>query len=310
MTGLHGPAVRFHEYGDVSVLKVEDTEVRSPARGEVTVRVRAAGINPGEAAIRRGDLHHLWPARFPSGQGSDLAGEIVAVGADVEGMCIGDPVMGWTWERASHAAYVNVPTSQLITRPDALSWEVAGSLYVIACATHAAVTAIAPSAGDVVVVSAAAGGVGSLAVQYLRWLGVHTIGIASARNHPWLADHGVRPVSYGEGMADSIRTIAPSGVDAFIDLYGPEYVDLAIDLGVPADRIETIISFQRAAEVGALSVGSESSSSLAVLQEFTDLVSTGQLDIPIAERFPLTDVQSAFRHLEKRHTHGKIVLRP
>lgn len=310
MTTLSGPAVRFDHYGDVGVLQVRDTSVRSPASGEVTVRVRAAGINPGEAAIRRGDLHAMWPAVFPTGQGSDFAGDVVAVGAAVTEFRVGDPVMGWTWERASHATFATVPVRQLIPKPDALTWDVAGSFYVVACAAHAAVTAVAPSPGEVIVVSAAAGGVGSVVVQYLHWLGARVIGIASRPNHPWLEKHGVIPVGYGLGLVDAIRSAAPDGVDAFIDLYGPEYIDLALDLGVDADRIETIISFARAAEVGARAVGSESSSTTAVLQAMTDLAVGGHLELEVAHRFPLADVQAAFTLLEKRHTHGKIVLLP
>jgi NADPH2:quinone reductase len=305
-----GPAVRFDRYGDVSVLRVSDATVRPAGVGEVTVQVHAAGINPGEAAIRRGDLHALWPASFPSGQGSDLAGTVVAVGAGVEQFRIGDRVMGWTWDRASHASFATVPISQLILKPQELSWEVAGSLYVVACAAHAAVTAIAPTAGETVVVSAAAGGVGSVVVQYLRWLGVTVLGIASESNSAWLTGHGVRAVSYGPGMIDRVRAEAPEGVDAFIDLYGPEYLDLALQLGVGPDRIETIISFQRAQEIGAKSMGSESSSTPAVLRMMADLVVEGVLEFPISAQYPLQDVHAAFRRLESRHTHGKIVLRP
>ena len=252
----------------------------------------------------------MWPATFPSGQGSDLAGTVVAVGAGVTRFRVGDPVMGWTWDRASHASFVTVPVTQLIRKPDALSWDVAGSLYVVACAAHAAVTAVAPTAGETVVVSAAAGGVGSMVVQYLRWLGVEVIGIASTANRQWLSEQGAAAIPYGPGLADRIRAAAPDGVDAFIDLFGPEYLDLAIELGVERGRIETIISFERAQELGVKAQGSESSSNVEVLKMMADLVAEGVIEVPLANRYPLEQVQAAFRQLEDRHTHGKIVLLP
>jgi len=120
-------AVRFDQYGGIDVLYVADVEVPSPAAGEVVVQVRAAGINPGEASIRKGYLDSRWPTTFPSGEGSDLAGVVSAVGDGVTGFSVGDEVLGWSWQRSSHAQYVVVPDGQLIRKPAGLSWPVAGS---------------------------------------------------------------------------------------------------------------------------------------------------------------------------------------
>src|SRR3984957_18780014 len=102
-------AVRFDRYGGSDVLYVADVDIPSPAAGEVVVEVKAAGINPGEASIRRGLLDAIFPATFPSGEGSDLAGVVVAIGDGIRSFAIGDEVMGWTDERASQAEYVVVP---------------------------------------------------------------------------------------------------------------------------------------------------------------------------------------------------------
>src|SRR5271166_1577857 len=124
-------AVRFDHYGDRDVLYIADVEVPVPPAGEVLVEVRAAGINPGEAAIRTGALEERFPATFPSGEGSDLAGIVSAVGDGVDEFAVGDHVLGFSLRRSSHATHVSVPTSQLIFKPPELSWEVAGSLYVV-----------------------------------------------------------------------------------------------------------------------------------------------------------------------------------
>jgi NADPH:quinone reductase len=303
-------AVRFDHYGDRDVLYIADVEVPVPAAGEVVVEVRAAAINPGEAAIRTGALHAMFPATFPSGEGSDLAGVVSSVGDGVTEFSVGDEVLGWSWQRSSHAEYTAVPVTQLISKPAALSWEAAGSLYVVGCTAYAAVRAVGPAQGDTVAVSAAAGGVGSVVVQLLRTKRATVLGIASPGNHDWLAAHGVTPIAYGDGLAERLKAAAPNGIDAFIDLFGPEYVQLAVDLGIAPDRIETIISRQKAQEVGAKVEGSGDASTTEVLSEMAELVASGQIEIPIAATYPLEQVKDAYAELEERHTHGKIVLIP
>ncbi|WP_328470711.1 alcohol dehydrogenase catalytic domain-containing protein [Streptomyces sp. NBC_00448] len=138
----HARAVRFDRYGDRNVLYIADIPVPRPAPDEVLVEVRAAGINPGETAIRSGALHERFPAAFPSGQGSDLAGTVLETGRDVSEFAPGDEVLGYSWQRSSHATHAVVPAAQLICKPGELSWPVAGSLYVAACTAWAAVDAV------------------------------------------------------------------------------------------------------------------------------------------------------------------------
>lgn len=303
-------AVRFDHYGDRDVLYIADVDVPSPLSDAVTVEVRATGINPGEASIRTGALESKFPATFPSGEGSDLAGVISALGGSVTEFALGDEVLGWSWRRSSHAEYVSVPVAQLVPKPPELSWEVAGSLYVVGCTAYAAVRAVTPEPGETVAVSAAAGGVGTVVVQLLHTNGTTVLGTASEPNHEWLRSRGITPIAYGDGLLDRLRAVAPNGVDAFIDLFGPEYVQLALDLGVAPGRIETIIAREKALEVGAKAEGSVDASTAEVLSEMAQLVASGQIEIPIASTYPLEEVRDAFAELEERHTHGKIVLVP
>ncbi|GAA1284540.1 NADP-dependent oxidoreductase [Pseudonocardia aurantiaca] len=301
-------AVQFDEYGEINVLQVRDVARPEPGRGEVLVRVRAAGINPGENAIRAGALHDRWPASFPSGQGSDLAGQVEEVGPDVSTWSVGDEVIGWVDTRGSHAELVVVPAEHLVRRDPDVPWEVGGALFVAGTTAYSAVRAVGAGAGDTVVVAGAAGGVGSLAVQLARRAGATVIGLASDYNHPWLADHGVVGVAYGDGVADRIRAAAPGGVDAFIDTFGDGYVDLALGLGVAPDRINTIIDFSAAVRTGVKAEGTTESASAEVLGELAKLVAAGELDVPVAGTYPLTEVRAAFRELMRRRTRGKIVL--
>jgi NADPH:quinone reductase-like Zn-dependent oxidoreductase len=301
-------AVRFDRYGGVDVLEVRNVEDPVAGPGEVLVAVKAAGINPGEIAIREGRLHERWPATFPSGQGSDLAGVVLAVGDGVTAFAVGDEVLGWTEARASQAELVVVPADQLTAKPASVPWEVAGSLFVAALAAYASVQAVAPQAGETVAVSAAAGGVGSVAVQLARRTGASVIGLASERNHDWLRRHDIVPVSYGDGQADRIRAAAHGRIDAFIDTFGGGYVDLAIELGVAAQRINTIIDYDAVARLGVQAQGTHAIASAPLLTEITGLVADRSLEIPIARTFPLEQVREAYIELDQRHTHGKIVL--
>jgi NADPH:quinone reductase-like Zn-dependent oxidoreductase len=203
-----------------------------------------------------------------------------------------------------------VPAEQLIRKPPELSWPVAGSLYVVGCTAWAAVSAVDPKAGEVVAVSAAAGGVGTVVTQLLALRGVTVLGIASDANADWLRGHGATPIAYGPDLADTLQAAAPDGIDAFIDLFGPEYVQLAFDLGVAPQRIETIIARAKAQELGAQNMGSGDASGQEVLTEMAKLVATGQIEIPIAATYPLDEVRDAFAVLEQRHTRGKLVLTP
>jgi NADPH:quinone reductase-like Zn-dependent oxidoreductase len=304
-------AVRFDEYGDVGVLYVADVDAPRPGPGQLLVRVRAAGINPGEAKIREGAMHARFPATFPSGEGSDLAGLVEEVGEGVSEFVPGDEVLGFTHNRASHAELVVAEVANVVRKPANVPWEVAGSLYVVGVTAYVAVEAVHLADGETVVVSGAAGGVGSVAVQLARRTGARVIGLASEPNHQWLRDHGVTPLVYGDGVADRIRETAGGTPDAFIDTVGGGYVKLAIGLGISPDRIETIIDFAAAQEHGTKMEGSTSPDDPArILAELAGLIDRGELEIPIAGVYPLERVQDAFREVERGHTHGKLVLVP
>jgi NADPH:quinone reductase-like Zn-dependent oxidoreductase len=304
-------AVRYDGFGGIDVLRVEEVERPVPGDGQVLVRVKAAGINPSEAVIRTGAVAGLFPSTFPSGQGSDLAGIIEEVGAGAGRFSPGDEVIGFSDNRAAQAELALVEAGDLTRKPGKVSWEVAGGLYVAGTTAWGAVHAVQPKEGETIVISGAAGGVGSLAVQLARRTGAMVIGLASESNHAWLKSHGVIPVAYGEGTADRIRAAAPAGVDAFIDTHGGGYVELALALGVAAERIDTIADFGAAAKYGVKTDGgAEAGPGAQVLAELAGLIADGQLEVPIANVYPLAQGREAYTELERRHTRGKIVLVP
>jgi len=303
-------AVRFDRYGGVDVLEVREVDDPVDADGRVVVAVRATGVNPGEIGVREGMLHDRWPATFPSGEGSDLAGDVRSIGGGVTGISVGDEVIGWSDERSAHAELVSVLVDHVVAKPAGLSWEVAGSMYVASMAALASVRAVDPKRGEVVVVSAAAGGVGSFAAQLALRTGATVIGLAGQGNHDWLRSRGIVPIAYGEGQADRVRAVADGHVDAFIDTFGGGYVDMALELGVAPERINTIADFDAVATKGVKGEGTASIASAEALAEVAEAVAAGDVEVPIAATFALDEVREAYRKLADRHTRGKIVLIP
>ncbi|MGD0701840.1 MAG: NADP-dependent oxidoreductase [Trebonia sp.] len=305
-------AVQFDQYGPVSVLDVREVPTPEPGQGQVLVRVKAAGINPGEAKIRDGSLHERWPATFPSGQGSDFAGVVERVGPGVDAVAAGDDVIGWVDTRSSQAEYVVAEEQNLAPRPSGLPWEVAGAIPVVGFTAWAMVRAVDLKPGDTVLVAGAAGGVGSVAVQLAKRQGATVIGLAGPSNHDWLTRHGVIPVAYGDGVADRIReAAAPSAVDVLLDTYGGDYVELALnDLKVAPERIDSVVRFDAVAKYGIKAEGNAAGASAATLEQLAKLIASKEVELPIARSYPLTEVSAAYAELAKGHLRGKIVLIP
>jgi NADPH:quinone reductase-like Zn-dependent oxidoreductase len=301
-------AVQLSAYGGIEQLRLVDVPKPEPKAGEVVVRVVAAGTNPGEISIREGLLKDMFPMDFPFGQGADFSGRIESAGAGVAEFAAGDEVLGWSEERSAQAEYVVSKTSQLISKPPTLDWFRAGSLFVVATTAVGAVRAVAPGPEDVVAISNAAGGVGSLAVQLARRTGARVIGIASEASVTFLRSVGVEHVTYGDGLAERLRAQAPKGIDAFIDLFGGGYVELAVALGVAPQRIDTIIDFAAAAKHGVKTDGSSAATSPETLALVANLIAWGEIVMPLAAVYPLAQVKDAYAELARRKAHGKIVL--
>lgn len=304
-------AVRYDQFGGTDVYYIADVPMLSPEPGQALVRIKAAGINPGETAIRIGTFAMQYPSTFPSGQGSDFAGIIESVGTDVGQFAEGDEVIGFTNDRRSQAQYITVDVSQLIHRPANVSWEQGGSLFVAGTTAYAGVAVLNLQPGELVVVSGAAGGVGSLAVQLAKNKGAEVIGLASPANHDWLRQKGVTPVAYGGNTGQAIRdAVRGRPIAAFFDTFGHGYVDLALELGVPKARINTIIDFAAAAKYGVNTAGNTEGANADVMRDLAGQINDGTLEFIVERTYPLAQVKAAYDELDNRHTHGKLVLLP
>ncbi|GAA1947414.1 NADP-dependent oxidoreductase [Agromyces allii] len=295
--------VRFATFGGPEVLEIVEMPTPEPGEGEVLVEVYSAGLNPVESAIRRGEHPERWRVEPPSGQGRDLAGEVIAVGPGVSRFERGDEVLGFV-ERGAQATHVVVPVANLIERPPALSWEVAGSLYTAGTTAWTVIEGLNLQPNDTVVVTAAAGGIGCLAAQLARLRGASVIGTAPDARFDFLRQFGVIPVAYGPDLAGRVRELAPHPVSVFLDFLGGEAGE-ARALGVHPSRVFTLTDWDAVERDDAVRAPA---GDVVALSRVAALVSARRIRLPIADVFPLARVADAYRALEKREAPGKIVL--
>ena len=307
-------AVVFDGYGGPEVLRVADLPVPEPGPGQVRVRVRAAGVNPVDVKRRRGDFAAFAPAgppqatspQRPSPQrlGNEYAGTVDALGSEVTGLAVGAEVLGSAAGDA-YADFVVVPAADVVPRPPGAPVEVAGALPAVGQTAHTALAAIGVEPGDTVLVHAAAGGVGTVAVQLARLLGARVIGTASPANHEYVRGLGAIPVAYGPGLVDRIRELAPGGVDAALDLVGGEAIAASLALVADRRRIGTTVDARAAKEHGFQRVGGRSTPALV---ELVGLVASGGLVLPVDASYPLESAPRAHARVEAGHVRGKLAL--
>ncbi|KAA9111445.1 NADP-dependent oxidoreductase [Microbacterium rhizomatis] len=300
--------VQQSEIADPFVLEVIDRPEPHAAPGQVRVRVRAAGLNPVDWKIAS---HPEVAAHFgvtaPAGFGNDYAGEIDEVGAGVEGFAVGDRVFGGARGRAiAEHVVVTIGSDTLAHTPAGVSDEVAGSLTIAARTADAALRVAAVAEGDTVLVGGAAGGVGVIVVQLAVAKGATVIATASEGNHDFLRGLGAIPTTYGDGLAERLRSLAPSGVDAAIDLHGVEAVHAALESGVDPRRIATIAAGPHPPG-GAVPTGGQDAAPDA-LDRIAQAIADGALALPIQATFPIERVSEAVELQRGGHVRGKIVV--
>lgn len=300
-------AVTFMTYGGVEVLDIVEIEKPVAGPGEVVVEVLATGINHVEAFVRQGLFKERVATEFPQRQGSDFAGLVSSIGPGVSHFAKGSEVLGHA-NMTSHATFIVVPQTHLVAKPASLSWEVAGSLFLAGLAASDAIQGVNVGQGETVVISAAAGGVGSMEAHLAMHHGATVIGTCGARNFDYLRQIGVKPVVYGEGLADRIRAAAPRGIHAYIDNFGGNNPDVAQDLGVSASRFRSS-GQRREIELNAMHPTPEQAKNhTRVLADLAGLAANRTVNVLISGFYPFAKVREAFEDLEQRHARGKIVL--
>ncbi|WP_093478974.1 MULTISPECIES: NADP-dependent oxidoreductase [unclassified Streptomyces] len=302
--------ISYTRYGGPEVL--EYGEVRDPKVGpdQVLVEVRAAAVNPVDWKCREGYLDSVLDAVFPVVPGWDVSGVVVRPGPAVTEFAAGDEVIGYVREdflsRGTFAEYVAAPVRTLARKPPGLSFEEAAGLPLAGLTAYQVlVKALEVGRGDTVLVHAAAGGVGSLAVQIAAHLGARVIGTASERNHDFVRGLGGEPVAYGDGLAERVRALAPAGVDAVFDTIGGDTLRTSAELLAPGGRLASIADPEVLGHGGRYCFVRPDAEDLATL---AGLAEQGVLTVHVEETFPLERTADAHRRNQEGSTRGKIVV--
>lgn len=303
-------AIALEKYGSPDDLRLVDLPDPKVAPGEVLIRVKAAAINPVDWKLAAGYLDPIMEVRFPLISGWDVAGVVEQVGLDATEFAVGDEVFGYVrkdWaQNGTYAELVSAPVRTLAKKPAALSWEQAAGVPLAGLTAYQTLKRLGVDAGETVLIHAAAGGVGSIGVQIAVALGAKVIGTASERNHAYLRDLGAEPVTYGDGLADRVRELAPDGVDAALDFVGEGAVAQSLPLLKRPGRVASITDGQGALEAGGHYVWVRpSAEDLTALAQLAD---AGKLTVHVDKALPLAEAAQAWRLSQEGRTRGKIVL--
>lgn len=302
-------AIALEKYGTADDLNLVELPEPKVAPGEVLVRVKAAGVNPVDWKLGAGGLDPFMEAGFPMIPGWDVAGVVERTGFDAGEFTTGDEVYGYVrkdWaQNGTYAELVSAPVRTLAKKPSSLSWTEAAGVPLAGLTACQALKRVAAGAGDTVLIHAAAGGVGSFGVQIAVALGARVIGTASERNHGFLRSLGAEPVTYGDGLADRVRQLAPQGVDAALDFVGAGAVDVSLSLVERADRVASVAEGEVSEKGGHYVWVRPDASDLASLAQLAD---AGKLTVHVDQALPLAEAAQAWRLSQAGRTRGKIVL--
>lgn len=301
--------VMYEHYGEPEVLTMHEVEPPEPGDGQVRVSVRAAGINPMDAKIRRGDLQEAMPATFPVSPGAEVAGVVDEVGVGMTRLRVGDEVVGMT-DGGAGGYSEHALGSLMFPKPASLSWAEAAAVPTVAGTAHRILNEAGLEPGRTVLVHGAAGSVGSVVVQLAVARGLTVIGTARDEDLTYVAELGATAVRYGYGSLERVRSAAPNGADFVLDTSGAGVLPDSIELMGGTGGILTI------ADMGAFglgvhfSAGDPDDTSPGQLPELITAAGRGEFHVRVWRTFALADAAEAHRALEDHTARGKIVLLP
>ncbi|MFF9220600.1 NADP-dependent oxidoreductase [Streptomyces viridosporus] len=303
-------AIRYSRYGGPEVLGLEEVDDPVVGPDSVLVKVRAAAVNPVDWKCREGHLEPILQAVFPVIPGWDVSGVVVRPGVAVPEFAVGDEVIGYVREdflsRGTFAEYVAAPVRALAPKPRNLTFEEAAGLPLAGLTAYQVLHGVLEvKRGETVLVHAAAGGVGSLAVQLAAHLGARVIGTASEYNHDFVRRLGGEPVNYGAGLVERVRGLAPEGVDAVFDTVGGDALKVSANLLAPEGRLASIVDNEVVDYGGRYHFVRPDPQDLRRLSE---LAEQGVVSVHVSETFPLERAADAHRLNQEGRTRGKIVV--
>jgi NADPH:quinone reductase-like Zn-dependent oxidoreductase len=299
-------AVRYSEYGGPEVLQVDEVDEPHAGPGQIRVAVKAAGVNPIDWKVRGGMMAGGAPLEAPRIIGSDASGVVDEVGDGVTDVAVGDAVFGSgpggaTAEFAVLASYA--------VKPDALGWAEAAGLPVPVETAARGLDLLGLAEGQTLLLNGAAGGVGIAVIQLARARGASVIGTASQANHDFLRELGAEPTTYGDGLVDRVRELAPDGVDLAYDAAGHGALPALIELTGSPDNVITIADFS-APQLGVRVTTGGGDRAWYALAQAAELFEQGRFAMPVAQAFPFEQAGDAHRLSADGHVRGKLVIVP
>jgi NADPH:quinone reductase-like Zn-dependent oxidoreductase len=301
-------AVVFEDFGGPEVLHLAEVEAPAPGPKQVRIRVHSAGVNPVDFKIRAGLMRPNLPAKLPAIPGSEAAGVVEEVGAEVEGISVGDEVFGWT-RGGGYCEQALLTTCAV--KPATVSFVDAVALPVTGETAERVLRQLDVKSGETLLIHGAAGAVGTLAVQLAVARGAKVIGTAGASNQEYVASLGATPTLYGDGLVDRVRALAPEGIDAVFDIAGRGALEDSVELrGGTTERIVTIADYPGSEKLGIPFSGGPGTSvaSRELLEDLVGRLSRGELKVVIGATYPLAEAAQAQRVSEAGHGRGKQVL--
>jgi NADPH:quinone reductase-like Zn-dependent oxidoreductase len=296
-------AIQFTEFGGPEVLKVVDLPEPHPANAQIRVEVHAVGINPIDWKVRRG----MMGGDLPKVTGQEVSGVVDEIGEGVSGVATGDEVFGPAAGGGGAAEYALLENYALI--PASLDFAGAAALPVAVETAARTLDLVQVAAGQTVLVNGAAGAVGIATVQLARERGARVIGTASAGNHEYLRSYGAEATTYGDGLVERVRAIAPEGVDRAIDAAGGGALPALVELAGGPDNVVTIADYEGAQQTGVrMTGGPDSVRAWYALGQAAELIEAEHFSLPVAQTFPLEQIAEAHALSETGHVRGKLVL--
>lgn len=296
-------AVRFHHYGGPEVLKIEEIDVPEPGPGQVRITVKAAGVNPIDWKLRAGYMHDMMPLSLPAGSGLDAAGVIDAIGEGVTGTAVGDAVFGKGYNTMAEFAILH----EWAPKPNGLSFEEAAGFPVAVETATRIIDQVGVKRGETLLVSGAAGGVGSAVIQLAKAAGIRTIGTASEPKHTYLRSLGAIPTSYGPGLSGRVAALAPEGVQAALDIAGSGIIPELVAITGNPSKVLSIVDLT-APQHGARTSFEPMDDSTEALADAAALFIAGSFTLPVERAFPLDQIAAAHELSAQGHVTGRLII--
>ncbi|MCX2738977.1 NADP-dependent oxidoreductase [Pontibacter anaerobius] len=310
-------AATYSAFGGPEKVSINTVDIPETGEGEVLIRIKAAGVNPVDYAVREGYLKDHLPTAFPVIPGWDLAGEIVERGYSARRFAVGEEVYAYARrpvvQHGTFAEYIVIPESYISGRPLNVSWEEAAGIPLVGLTAYQSLfDAGKLQENQTVLILGASGGVGSLAIQLAKAKGANVIGVASEKNHSYMRNLGADyTVDYkNTHVGEAVQLLVPDGVDIIFDCASGETLQQSLQALKPSGKLVSILNHGTDLDpkIDFSYVFVEPNT--RQLDHLRELTEAGQLRVPVTQTYTLDETAEAMKQIQSQHTTGKLVIVP